>query len=73
WDGVRAVAHKMKSSLQYMGLKETLELAKSIELAAREKVDVDQLPERINNVILTCKAALTSLSAELEKMQENEG
>lgn len=73
WDGVRAVAHKMKSSLQYMGLKETLELAKSIELTAREKVDVDQLPERINNVILTCKAALTSLSAELEKMQENEG
>lgn len=70
WDQVRAVAHKMKSSLQFLGLTETLETAKFIEISAKEKTNLHLLPEKINTVALSCETALLQLQAELEKLQQ---
>ena len=69
WDGVRAVAHKMKSGLQFLGLTEMLDLVKSIEISAKEKTNLHLLPEKINTVVLSCRSALDQLQAELSKIQ----
>ncbi|MFI5172652.1 MAG: ATP-binding protein [Chitinophagales bacterium] len=68
WEGVRAIAHKMKSGLQLLGLDETLDLVKSVELSAKEKSNLHLLPEKINTVVLSCESALRQLQAELEKL-----
>jgi len=67
--GIRSTAHKMKSSLQYLGLDETYEMVKSIEAAAKEKSDLKAIQEKINIVILSCESALIQLQTALEKIQ----
>ncbi len=69
YEGIRSIAHKMKSSLQYMGLDETFEMVKSIEAAAKEKSDIKVIQEKINTVILSCESALIQLQSALEKIQ----
>lgn len=69
WDGLRAVAHKMKSTVEFMGLRETLDTLRQIELAAKERQGLDQLPDKINDVLLSCRSALTALQAEFDKLQ----
>lgn len=69
WDGLRSTAHKMKSSMQFLGLGDMLELVKSIELSAKEKTRLDALPEKVNKVVLACQSAMNELKAELDKIQ----
>ena len=69
WDGVRAVAHKMKSGLQFLGLGEMLDLVKNIEVSAKEKTNLHLLSEKINTVVLSCRSALDQLQTELTKIQ----
>ncbi len=68
WEGVRAIAHKMKSGIQLLGLEETMDLVKSVEIWAKEKTNLHLLPEKINTVVLSCESALRQLQAELEKL-----
>ena len=70
WDGIRAVAHKMKSGIQYLGLTDVLHLVKDIELSAKEKTNLDLLPEKINTVVLSCEPALSQLKLAFEKIQQ---
>lgn len=69
WDGLRAVAHKMKSSVEFMGLRDTLDTLKQIELSAKERSGLDLLEGKINVVVLSCRSALQTLAAELDKLQ----
>ncbi|MBC8173002.1 MAG: response regulator [Chitinophagales bacterium] len=69
WDNLRAIAHKMKSSMQFLGLKHTLETVKAIELSAKNRTELNDLPDKISQVIKDCEAALRSLKLELEKIQ----
>lgn len=69
WDSLRAIAHKMKSSMQFLGMKETLNTVRFIELSAKEKKNLHQLPEKVRMVVRDCEMALTQLAAELTKMQ----
>jgi len=69
WDGVRSMAHKMKSSMQFLGLDDMLELMRSIELSAKEKNNLQALPEKVNKVVLACDAVMEQLRHELEKIQ----
>ena len=70
WDGIRAVAHKMKSGMQYLGLNDVLNLVKDIELSAKEKTNLELLPEKINTVVLSCEPALSQLKLAFEKIQQ---
>ena len=70
WDGIRAVAHKMKSGMQYLGLNDVLNLVKDIELSAKEKTNLELLPEKINTVVLSCEPALSQLKQAFEKIQQ---
>ena len=69
WDGLRATAHKMKSSMQFLGLGDMLDLVKSIELSAKEKTHLETLPEKVNKVVLACQSAMGELKTELDKIQ----
>lgn len=68
WDGVRAIAHKMKSSMQFLGLETTLELVKSIELCAKERTELTYLHDKIRQVADDCNRAMELLNKELEKI-----
>lgn len=69
WDLVRAIAHKMKSSMQFLGLKETLDNVKSVELYAKEMKNLELIPEKVSRVEQDCRQALIALQEELEKIQ----
>ncbi len=69
WDGVRAVAHKMKSSMQFLGLADLLDQVRSIELSAKEKSNLQTLPEKVNKVVLACESVVEQLRDELDKIQ----
>ncbi|MBC8047407.1 MAG: Hpt domain-containing protein, partial [Fimbriimonadaceae bacterium] len=69
WENLRAIAHKMKSSMQFLGMSDTLEVVKSIELSAKEKTNLQQIPEKINRVVQDCTLALQELEKELEKIE----
>jgi CheY-like chemotaxis protein len=71
WDGLRAVAHKMKSTVEFMGMRSTLETLRSIELSARDRQNLELLPDKIKDVLLSCRSALQALQEELDKMPES--
>lgn len=50
WDRVRSVAHKMKSSFSYLGLKKILEVIKTIELEAKQREDLDKIPRQFASI-----------------------
>lgn len=69
WDSLRAIAHKMKSSMQFMGMKATLEKVKFIELSAKEKKNLELLAEKVNSVAEDCEQAVHELKQELDRIQ----
>lgn len=50
WDRVRSVAHKMKSTFSYLGLKKILEVIKTIEIEAKEKTDTELIPNQFASI-----------------------
>ncbi|MFN0275607.1 MAG: ATP-binding protein [Chitinophagales bacterium] len=69
WDNLRAIAHKMKSSMQFLGMKKTLDTVKFIELSAKERTNLSQLSEKVSSVAKDCEQALHELREELSKIQ----
>ncbi len=61
WESVRALAHKMKSTMQFLGLHDTLETVKFIETSARDGKGLEDLPARIRQVAATCRKVLSAL------------
>lgn len=68
WEGVRAIAHKMKSTMQFIGLAETLLAVKEIEINAREGKSLDAIPEKIKTVVADTNSAMKQLEIELERI-----
>jgi PAS domain S-box-containing protein len=66
WEKVRQSAHKMKPSLNYVGLKETYELVANIEKFAKDKVNLDELPALIKKVSDHCNIACIELEQDLK-------
>ena len=54
--------------MQFLGLDEGLEIVKSIELSAKEKNNLNLLPEKIQRVVIICNTALEQLQGELERI-----
>jgi HPt (histidine-containing phosphotransfer) domain-containing protein len=66
WSGLKTTAHTLKSQLSYMGANSAKALALEIEKNADEKMELDQLPEKVKK--------LTSIFNQVEselKMQIN--
>lgn len=50
FETVSKIAHKMKSGIATMGLKELAELVHSIEISGRNKTDLNSVPSRIESI-----------------------
>ncbi|GIV34385.1 MAG: hypothetical protein KatS3mg031_1920 [Chitinophagales bacterium] len=74
WKRVRAVAHKMKSSITYLGLTDAFEAIKKIEDYAGQEVHLDQVPSLLELVARDCTHAINELvthrSASPQQVQE---
>ena len=68
WEAVGQLAHKMKPSVQFVGMNDTMEKTKSIELACR---NAEICPERLSNLVRDVAQettiAITELQAVLDK------
>lgn len=69
WDRLRAVAHKFKSNVTYMGLNQISETVKNIQLYAETRQHLDILPDMVAKVSHTCRKSCTLLQKELEQLR----
>lgn len=68
WEMIRQAAHKMKPSLNYIGLKALHETVANLESFAKQQINLDEFPEMINEIETTCKAAFSELEKELKSI-----
>ncbi len=66
WEGVRQAAHKMKPSLNYLGLKDGQKLAATIEENALKKIQLEEIEELTKSLNSICNAAFRELEEELK-------
>ena len=68
WKGVGQLAHKMKPSIQFVGMDTTLEKTKNIELYCREaEVPSEQISLLIFDVAQETETAIVALQEVLDK------
>lgn len=66
WDKLYKVAHRMKPSLKYLGMKRASELILEIEKQARSQQISDDLENQIQEFTTICFKALDELSEKLD-------
>ena len=64
WKLLKGVAHKMKPSFSFMGIKELESIIAMIEEHAANENQLDQLPELIFKIRSVCSLALLELEKE---------
>ena len=74
WKRVRAVSHKMKAGLTYLGLTHALEWAKRIEENAGTETHLDRIPDLVERVTVACTKAINDLvKSRMDKQLKVEG
>ncbi|HNR20340.1 MAG TPA: response regulator [Bacteroidia bacterium] len=66
WEKIRQVAHKMKPSMNYIGLKQTYEIVQKLEQNAKQQIHLDEVPEMISKISDACQIAFLELEEELK-------
>ncbi len=67
WEAVGQLAHKMKPSVQFVGMDDTLEKTKTIELACRNgEICRERLDGLVQDVTQDTTLAITELQAVLD-------
>jgi HPt (histidine-containing phosphotransfer) domain-containing protein len=64
WKSVRGVAHKMKPSIAFMGIKKLESVIKLTEEYAGNETNLDLLPEMISKIKTVCNNAILELETE---------
>jgi HPt (histidine-containing phosphotransfer) domain-containing protein len=64
WDKLAAVAHRIKAPVQILGQIETYNLIVTLEVNAKQKANLEQIPE----LIATIKTQIYEINKEVEKM-----
>lgn len=64
WTSLRAIAHKMKPSISFMGINELKDVITAIENNAEREINLESLPELVMKMKNTCQKAYTELEAE---------
>jgi HPt (histidine-containing phosphotransfer) domain-containing protein len=62
WEGVRALSHKLKSTAQFLGLREIHEELRQMEVNAKERRDLNRMPETLDKISLALNSAIGSLN-----------
>lgn len=68
WGMTSKIAHKMKPSIDFMGIEKAKLLVKEIEVSGKENTQTDKIPIQINQLGEICQIAF----AELKKISKNE-
>ncbi|CAN5567453.1 hypothetical protein BH11BAC1_BH11BAC1_22720 [soil metagenome] len=63
YDGVRGTAHALKPQITYMGIKAGEDMIKKIERHSAEKIDVENLPQLLDEFTVLCNQAMLELKA----------
>lgn len=66
WNDLRGIAHKMKPSLDFVGIHSIKQTVKDIEKFSQEESHLELLPEMVEEVKNTCTRAMEELQHELE-------
>ncbi len=67
WDELRDVTHKLKPSIDFMGIQSLWETVKDIEKYAGKKTNLELLPDLLNKVNVVCVSAIEELKQEIKK------
>ena len=68
WEALSKVAHKMKPSIMFVGLKEIEKEVKTVEDYASEETHVEELPGMIAHIKEVCNEALGELQEEIQHL-----
>ena len=61
WDTVRALAHKMKPSLEMMGIERLREKVREIERLASAREQLSEIPGMVEQLCHTLEAAISEM------------
>ncbi len=61
WLDLSKLAHKAKSSVAVMGMKDTANLLKNLEILAREAKNVERYPDMVALFLANCSQAVSEL------------
>ncbi|MEK6478298.1 Hpt domain-containing protein [Catalinimonas sp. 4WD22] len=67
WQAIGMLAHKIKPSIQTMGLNHTYELMKIIEVNGKKQQEVDELPTHTAQLLKTLRLVIPALQYELDQ------
>lgn len=68
WEKVRQAAHKMKPSVNYVGLKQTYEIVMKVEKFSKEEINLDDVPSMVKQIIDDCSVAILELESEAKEV-----
>lgn len=71
WDTIYLIAHKMKPSLQFVGLNILQPEILQLETASQQKSDLDKVTESISNVSTIIGIAIEEIKEELSIAAKN--
>jgi len=70
WKNLRVIAHSLKTSLNYLGLKELRDVSLTIEKSAADEKDLDKVPDLVANIMSGWDAALEELKTVLADLKK---
>jgi PAS domain S-box-containing protein len=68
WKDLRGIAHKMRPSLDFIGIHAIKDIVRDIEKFSLEEINSDLLPGMVAEVNEVCKVAIEELKMELTKI-----
>lgn len=69
WETLRTVAHKMKPSILFVGLKEIKDDVPRLEKYAAERLNLEDIPAMVAKIKTICNEAISELKVEMEKLK----
>ena len=70
WAEVKAVAHKMKPTVNYVGVLSIENIIKNIEDFSEQRINLDEIPTLLSELKNVCERAFIELKKELENITE---
>lgn len=68
WNTISQIAHKIKPSMSYLGMKDMHALALDIETNTKQETNLDEIPEKVMTIIEVSKRAMKELELELTSL-----
>ena len=69
WDKVRAEAHKLKPTFQYVGMESSYQLITAVETNARNREQLDTISELTDSIKRNFEKALKSIESRIEELR----